>query len=590
MRWPRTSSIPPGSHALKKTAAATLLLPAALVGLAVAARSLAHGAWNALVEYQTPFALRAPQARTPPPLTPQVALVLVDGLAYHASRAMPFLNELRARGADLECRIGLPSLSLPGRSVLMTGAWQEIHGQATNFNARPLPVEHLFLTAKRRGLVTALAAGPDPQTLFEPYVDERVVYPRLPKGETASLDRLHAELLWMGETTRALLRDKRPNLFAMDYTIADEAGHGWGAASKQYREAAAAVDDEIRKLAAVIDLSTAVLVVTSDHGHTPTGGHGGPEDDVLRVPLVMAGGPVRAGAQGQCEQVDVAPTVAALLGIAMPASNQGRPLLDVLAVTPLQRREILQALVEQRARFVDHYVARVAGGHAPSTPVGGAGGEPALQDLARRADDAKRQRSAADARRRSWVLAGVLAALAVGAVLLRKGAFLPPGRPALAALAGLAAAAAYFALFRAVGLQYSFSAVNRDEALGRFFLTDMALAVAVSALAIFAAAAWLARRADPVGHAELARLAFVATAVFCALLVVKMALAYWRHGIFLRWQMPDQFWAFGFYLDTLAVVALGFSAPLMPLAAWAGAAVGRALTRRPAAALAGSGS
>src|SRR5918994_1370985 len=149
---------------MKKTAA-TWLLPVALVGLGFCARGLAHSAWNALTGYQTPFALHAPEARATEPLVRQVVVVLVDGLAYHASRSMPFLNELRTRGADLECRIGLPSLSLPGREVLMSGAWQEIHGQATNFNPRPLPVEHLFLTARRRGLGTALAAGSDPQLL-----------------------------------------------------------------------------------------------------------------------------------------------------------------------------------------------------------------------------------------------------------------------------------------------------------------------------------------------------------------------------------------------------------------------------------------
>jgi hypothetical protein len=410
------------------------------------------------------------------------------------------------------------------------------------------------------------------------------VYPRVPKDETARLDRLHAELFWMGEETRALLREKRPHLFVMDYTIADEAGHGWGAGSEEYREAAGAVDQEIRKLAAGMDLGRAVLIVTSDHGHTRSGGHGGPEDDVLRVPLVMAGGPVRAGVQGHCEQVDVAPTVAAILGIAVPASNQGRPLLDALTATPAEREQVMRGLVEQRARFVAHYVARVNGGSAAATA---APGTPALPDLARQADEAKRQRSETDARRRAWVLLAWLAGLAAAGVLLRAGAFLPPGGYALALLAGMAAAAAYFALFRAVGLQYSFSAVNRDEALGRFFLTDMALAVSTCALAAAAAGAWLARRMGAARYAELARLAFLCTAVFCALLLVKMALAYWRHGIFLRWQMPDQFWAFGFYLDTLAVVALGFSAPLMPLASWSGAALGRALARARRPLLAG---
>jgi hypothetical protein len=564
---------------MKKTA--TWLLPAALVALGLACRVLAHGAWDALIGYQTPFGLRAPDARASAPLVGQVVLVLVDGLAYHASRAMPFLNELRARGADLECRIGLPSLSLPGRSVLLSGAWQEVHGQATNFNPRPLPVEHLFLTAKRRGLGTALAAGSDPQLLFSPYVDERVVYPRLPREESVSLDRLAAELLWMGETTRALLREKRPAFFVMDYTIADEAGHGWGAASEQYRKAAGAVDDEIRKLAGQLDLAAAVLVVTSDHGHTPTGGHGGPEEDVVKVPLVMVGGPVRAGSRGECEQVDVAPTIAALLGVAIPASSQGRPLLDVLAIPAAARQEALQALHEQRARFVKHYVARVNGGPAPAgnAPAPASAAAPALQDLAHEAEQAKQQRMASETRRRSLVLVAVLAAIAAAGFGLRLAAVAPPGGFALALLGGIGAAVTYFLLFRAAGLQYSFSAVNRDEALGRFFMTDMVLAVAACALATALAAAWVARRLGPLPLMDLARLAFLVAAVFSALLVVKMALAYWRHGIFLRWQMPDQFWAFGFYLDTLAVVALGFTAPAMPLAAWAGSALGRSLRR-----------
>lgn len=570
---------------MKKTA--TWLLPVALVGLGLAARSLAHRAWNALVNYETPFGLSAPEARPAPGLVPQAVVVLVDGLAYHASRSMPFLNVLRARGADLECRIGLPSLSLPGRAVLMTGAWQEVHGQATNFNPRPLRVEHLFLTAKRRGLITALAAGSDPQLLFAPHVDERVVYPRLPKDERASLDRLEAELLWMGETTRALLRDKRPNLFLMEYTIADEAGHGWGAASPQYRAAAGAVDAEIRKLAAEVDLSRAVLLVTSDHGHTPAGGHGGPEEEVIAVPLVMAGGPVRAGSRGECEQVDVAPTLAALLGTAIPASNQGRPLLDFLAIAPAERQAVLQALHEQRARFVDEYVARVNGrtdadaGAAAAAPPPGAG----LRELDDQARRAKEERMAAEARRRLVVLLAVTAGIVAVGLALRRTGLVPPAWRALAVLAGLGAAGFYFSLFRAAGLEYSFSAVNRDEALGRFFLTDMALAVTSCALSAALAAGWLSRRV-PAPLGDLARLAFLVTAAFCALLLLKMAVAYWRHGIFLRWQMPDQFWAFGFYLDTLAVVALGFAAPLMPLAAWAGAALSRALPRAPVPALA----
>ena len=44
-----------------------------------------------------------------------------------------------------------------------------------------------------------------------------------------------------------------------------------------------------------------------------------------------ASGPAPAGA---ARQVDVAPTLSALLGLAVPSSNQGRPLLDALALEP----------------------------------------------------------------------------------------------------------------------------------------------------------------------------------------------------------------------------------------------------------------
>ena len=81
------------------------------------------------------------------------------------------------------------------------------------------------------------------------------------------------------------------------------------------------------------------------------------------------------------------------------------------------------------------------------------------------------------------------------------------------------------------------------------------------------------------GRASIAVWSKVASATKL-LLLLKMAVAYWRYGIFLRWEMPDQFWAFGFYLDTLAVMALGFGAPAMPLFAWAGAWMWRVTATR----------
>jgi arylsulfatase A-like enzyme len=62
---------------------------------------------------------------------------------------------------------------------------------------------------------------------------------------------------------------------------------------------------------------------------TPAGQHGTTND--LRVPLVIAGAGVRPGAAPRNPRhVDVAPTVAALLGIEPPSGVQGRPLTEAL--------------------------------------------------------------------------------------------------------------------------------------------------------------------------------------------------------------------------------------------------------------------
>jgi len=556
-----------------------VLLPAALLALGLSGRVVAERAWHSFTTYQTPFAFQNPGARTTPPLVDRVVVVLVDGLAYHASRSMPFLNELRRQGADADCRVGLPSLSLPGRAVLMTGAWQEIHGQATNFNPRPVPVEHLFQTARRKGLRTALSAGAGPQTLFGPWIDERVVYSRLDPADSHDLVKLEAELRWMGEATRGLLRERKPNLFLLDFTIADEAGHSWGAASREYRAAAQAVDEEIQRLAPEIDLRRSVLVITSDHGHTATGGHGGPEESVVHVPLVLVGGPVRAGTTGKAEQVDLAPTIAALLGIDIPASSQGRPLLEFLKLAPEVHRSVLDSLYQQRENFVAQYVAWVSG-RAPARTVSsgsfrGQGIEAGLGPVDQQAQVAKEDRLEQEARGRIGLLIAfvLLPVIALGA--LRALRVFSDAELALGILAAVAAMLLYHALFRVSGLENSFSAVNRDESLGAFFLKDMALAVGACAAAVALASIWMEWRLRPAPLAALARVAWLAALVLTCLFLVRMAVVYWRHGVFLRWHMPDQYWGFGFYLDALALMAVGFVGIAMPLLAWLAARLTR---------------
>jgi hypothetical protein len=501
-------------------------------------------------------------------------LVLVDGLGHEPSRRMPFLNELRARGADVRVRIGLPSLSLPGRAVMRSGAWQEVNGQSTNQNVRSLRVEHLFQLVRRQGRETALAAGKGSQKLFAPHVSHVVLYPEEP--ETAAFATYVESHRKQVARALELLRTRRAPLTMIELSLTDEAGHTWGGASDEYRQAADVADSAIREMAPLLDLSRTTLVVTADHGHVAVGGHGGPEEPVMTVPLVMAGRGIHAGAAAEATQADIASTLGALLGVPVPSSNQGRPLLDALELTPDQRVALLRVTLDARRAFLARYLGRlktldgvVMDVERPSAEelAAPAPSEKELVLALDRVDSAlasvKQRRLAMDATvrsRRSLLFA--LVPLLACALAVAQGPY--TARDVLVAgAAAVAGAALYYALLPAFGLSYSLSAVNKDEWMAWFFQKDMALGLATAAVSALLAAFLRARVGGRAWDAVAA--AWLTTAIFVYLFVIKVAVVYWRYGVILRWHMPEQYWSFGFYLDVLVVMAVGFAAPVLGL-------------------------
>ena len=560
------------------------MIPVFLLVLGLLAHFTALRAWNAFIGYHPPYAVSNLRAAPLPPITPHVYIILVDGLRYDQSREMNFLNALRRRGADVICRVGLPSLSLPGRAVMMSGAWQEVHGQLTNFKARPLPIDTIFQLAKKKGLKTALEAGNNAQKLFTPYVDERVT---LPSGDGHQLGKDvvkgERELHQASASARELIRTKDPSLFLIDLTMTDEVAHDFGAVSPEYKNAAELTDREIRNLAATIDFSSSVLMVTSDHGHVDRGGHGGDEPDVMTVPWVMAGKGIQPGVALLGRQIDLAPTVAALLGTEIPAANQGMILTDALRIDGAAKVGLLDSLYHQRKNFTDAYLSVVKGtpAHAltqePSVKIV-TSLEAALDGLDTEAQAAKQERIAREpAARLKWVLPLVLLPLGGSLFYLRR------RWVNLREVAwGLGAIGIYWivygGLFEAAHMGYSFTAVNVEENLQLFFGKNMLFAAGALFIAV-AVTAGLMRRPQPsevpqrLGDSAggtLLSSSYVAAAMIAFSILVKVCVEYWRYGLFVRWYVPNLHWGFGIYLDLLQLVVVGCVAWLAPLPAWVG--------------------
>src|SRR5204862_234635 len=111
----------------------------------------------------------------------------------------------------------------------------------------------------------------------------------------------------------------------------DDAAHAGGTAAPAYKDATLAAGALVARFAASLDLDQDTLLVLSDHGHRPEGGHGGVEPEARRAFFLAAGGMVRQGVElGERPILDVAPTIALLAGVRAPTSSLGLPMLDLL--------------------------------------------------------------------------------------------------------------------------------------------------------------------------------------------------------------------------------------------------------------------
>lgn len=287
-----------------------------------------------------------------PRLAERVVLIIVDGLRADASRAMPTVERLRQIGVDATATSHYPSWSRPNYVSILTGVPPQASGVRTNRHYTPVAIDTLMDRAVAAGLRVASASDNSPlPTLFLRPVDPAQIAAlegldidqmldsdpdeerEMPQVELRSAFDDSRYAPWPGGVVRAA-RDQLADGAALTVVLigaVDDAGHARGAASDAYRRAVAQADRSIASIVAALDLSRDAVVVVADHGHTDAGGHGGTEPEVLTVPLVAAGRGVRPGGRvDRARLIDVAPTVAALLGMPAPGHGLGRTLTELL--------------------------------------------------------------------------------------------------------------------------------------------------------------------------------------------------------------------------------------------------------------------
>lgn len=337
-----------------------------LIVIAIGAYFWATGTISSAYAYRSLLKENPPPAGAPlgDPATNRVVIVLIDGLRYDTSLntdVMPFLAELKKHGSSALMHSQAPSFSEPGYSTILTGAWPEINdGPALNLDYEDIPTftqDNLFSAVHQAGMKTAISA----YYWFEKLIPQSDVdFSYYTPGEDAAADN--------DVVTAALpfLQNTQNRLVLVHLDQVDYAGHHLGGAqSAGWETAARTADNLLMLIVNEIDLETDTVIVLSDHGHIDAGGHGGQDPVVLIEPFVIAGKGTRTGVQTEINMVDVAPTVAALLGVRLPASTQGQVRRDLVSLTP----SVLGALPElteiQQVNLVTAYAAALG---KPVTP------------------------------------------------------------------------------------------------------------------------------------------------------------------------------------------------------------------------------
>lgn len=266
----------------------------------------------------------------------RVVLILVDGMRPDAvlQADTPTMTRLIETGTStLSARTVMPSMTLPCHMSLFHSVPPERHGVTTNLytpQVRPVP-----------GLFDILSAAGRRCAMFYTWEELRDVS-RPGALSYASFLRDPQDGSWSGdqpnaEKAAAWLKENVFDFAFIYLGYTDVAGHLHGWMSESYLEAVSEADAYIGTVQDVLNDDTLLIVMADHGGHDRGHGTDSPED--MTIPLLFGNhSDIRRAhtLPGEVSIMDVAPTVARVLGVKVPKVWEGRGLeVDILRQLPM---------------------------------------------------------------------------------------------------------------------------------------------------------------------------------------------------------------------------------------------------------------
>lgn len=263
-----------------------------------------------------------------------VLVIGIDGAGYDPVTEVPTpqLDRLAAAGflRPVSVHPEVPTISGPSWATMVTGVLPRTHciydndltGHAlgahpdfVHLARRKYPDLQAFIGADWQPLVTAHSGGP----LFA----DGGYLPDCQRGAQAQPADWHRADQLVTGAGAAFLGELDGRLGSASFVYlhgCDTAGHETGV-GERYREMIQASDERVGQLVRAIDARATrteedwVVIVATDHGHRPEGGHGGDTAAERTAWIAAAGVGVPAGWQGGLELADVAGHAFSVLGL-----------------------------------------------------------------------------------------------------------------------------------------------------------------------------------------------------------------------------------------------------------------------------------
>lgn len=504
-----------------------------------------------------------------PGLTTQVVMVVVSGVSYRETvvQDMPVWQSLVDVGAAAPVQVRPPAYWPSVWTALLSGAGNEINRAPLLLpnagSAFDLKIDNILVAAKEVGLRIAAATSADRASLFMS-VDWDAKY--FAQGDVGETD---AQVV---EAALGFIAEQQYHLVLVHLGLPEAVGRQYGTSGPAYRAALRQVDSYVRQIVRQMNLGESVLLLTSDGALLSDGRLAGGQNNLPTLPLVMVGQGIVTGEYSPVWLDDIAPTLAVLLGTRLPVMTEGYPLFDMMQLQgeALARSWLLVAT--QRVAWAQAYLQALQQSTSQellqqdlhtavslfrrgNNPGAVAAAQLVSEEVTAITAMARNARVEAERWPRAFLLAiGIIAPLMF--FWIRR-----PACTGVILIAALAAMTVMYALYGLNGQDFSLALLSDVVGyLGMPLTRDVLIGLVVGSLIVF----FRFLSVPPSRWQAVLTTTCDYTLLVCYIAALPVLIAYWQHGAWITWYLPDPLML---ALQTLALhhlVALGVASLPLP--------------------------